>query len=181
MLIDTYRSMIVRFASRVTRGFLSPLCLSLDILFMAKENLWDQGTFTHTSCNKLPSILTCWFIKAHLPVSSRGIKADWVNGTPDCLIIESLLLVISSHISLAFLRDFPLHIMNSLYSSHRWYFGIYITKGDFCIEHMKQRDFCSNGKNCRLQLNRQKIEDRRLSETRTHVVDYTDWRILSRT
>ena len=45
MLIDSYRSMIVRFAVRVTRGFLSPLlCLSLDILFMAKENLWDQGS-----------------------------------------------------------------------------------------------------------------------------------------
>ena len=44
MLIDSYRSMIVRFASRVTRGFLSPLlCLSLDILFVAKENVWDQG------------------------------------------------------------------------------------------------------------------------------------------
>ena len=41
---DSYRSMIVRFASWVTRGFLSPLlCLSLDILFAAKENLWDQG------------------------------------------------------------------------------------------------------------------------------------------
>ena len=44
MLIDSYCSMIVRFASRVTRGFLSLLlCLSLDILFAAKENLWDQG------------------------------------------------------------------------------------------------------------------------------------------
>ena len=43
-LIDSYRSMIVRFASRVTRGFLSPLlCLSLDILFAVKENVWDQG------------------------------------------------------------------------------------------------------------------------------------------
>ena len=47
VLIDSYRSMIVRFASRVTRGFLSPLlCLSLDILFAAKENLWDQGTLS---------------------------------------------------------------------------------------------------------------------------------------
>ena len=47
MLTDSYRSMIVRFASWVTRGFLSPLlCLSLDILFVAKENLWDQGTTT---------------------------------------------------------------------------------------------------------------------------------------
>ena len=44
MLIDSYRSMIVRFVSQVTRGFLLPLlCLSLDILFEAKENLWDQG------------------------------------------------------------------------------------------------------------------------------------------
>ena len=50
MLIDSYCSMIVRFASRVTRGFLSPLlCLSLDILFAAKENLWDQGNKHHTS------------------------------------------------------------------------------------------------------------------------------------
>ena len=44
LLIDSYRSMIVRFASRVTRGILSQLlCLSLDILFAVKENLWDQG------------------------------------------------------------------------------------------------------------------------------------------
>ena len=44
MLIDSYRNMIVRFASQVTSDFLSPLlCLSLDILFPAKENLWDQG------------------------------------------------------------------------------------------------------------------------------------------
>ena len=41
--------MIVRFASWVTRGFLSPLlCLSLDILSAAKENLWDQGNFLVT-------------------------------------------------------------------------------------------------------------------------------------
>ena len=46
MLIDSYRSMIVRFTSWVTRGFLSPLlCLSLDILFVAKENLWDHYTW----------------------------------------------------------------------------------------------------------------------------------------
>ena len=44
MLIDTYRSMIVRFASPATRGLLSPL--SLSSLFAAKENLWDQGTKT---------------------------------------------------------------------------------------------------------------------------------------
>ena len=40
MLIDTYHSMIVRFASPATRGFLSSL---LSPLFTAKENLWDQG------------------------------------------------------------------------------------------------------------------------------------------
>ena len=45
---DTYRSMIVRFASPATRGFLSLLfSLSLSQLFAAKENLWDQGTNIH--------------------------------------------------------------------------------------------------------------------------------------
>ena len=45
MLIDSYSSMIVRFASPAIRGFLSPLLsLSLSPLFMAKENLWDQDT-----------------------------------------------------------------------------------------------------------------------------------------
>ena len=42
MLIDTYRSMIVRFTLPATRGFLSPL-LSLCSFFAAKENLWDWG------------------------------------------------------------------------------------------------------------------------------------------
>ena len=41
---DTYRSMIVRFASLATRGFLSPLLSLLSHLFAMKENLWDQGT-----------------------------------------------------------------------------------------------------------------------------------------
>ena len=55
MLIDSYCSMIVRFTSWVTRGFLSPLfCLLLDILFVAKENLWDQGTLI----DKLMKIMT---------------------------------------------------------------------------------------------------------------------------
>ena len=43
ILIDTYRSMIVRFASPATRGFLSPLLPSMSRLFVAKRNLWDQG------------------------------------------------------------------------------------------------------------------------------------------
>ena len=43
MLLDTYRSMIVRFASPATRGLLLPL-LSLSCLFTSKENLWGQGT-----------------------------------------------------------------------------------------------------------------------------------------
>ena len=44
MLIDSYRSMILRFALPATRGFLSQLLsLSLSRLFAAKENLWDQG------------------------------------------------------------------------------------------------------------------------------------------
>ena len=52
MLIDSYRSMI-------TRGFLSPLlCLSLDILFAAKENLWDQGTYAATF-NQSTSEMMC--------------------------------------------------------------------------------------------------------------------------
>ena len=42
---DTYRSMIVRFTSPATRGFLLPL-LFLSRLFAAKENLWDQGILT---------------------------------------------------------------------------------------------------------------------------------------
>ena len=40
---DSYRSMIVRFASPATRSLLLPL-LFLSFLFAAKENLWDQGT-----------------------------------------------------------------------------------------------------------------------------------------
>ena len=43
MLIDSYRSMIVRFASPATRGFLSPLLSLSSRLFAVKENLWDQG------------------------------------------------------------------------------------------------------------------------------------------
>ena len=45
MLIDTYRSMIVRFVSPATRDFLLPL-LSLSCLLVVKENLWDQGSKT---------------------------------------------------------------------------------------------------------------------------------------
>ena len=44
MLIDSYHSMIVRFAPPATRGFFSLLLsLSLSGLFAVKENLWDQG------------------------------------------------------------------------------------------------------------------------------------------
>ena len=46
-LIDTYRSMIMRFTSPATRGFLSPL-LPLSCLFATKENLWDLAS-THPS------------------------------------------------------------------------------------------------------------------------------------
>ena len=53
MLIDSYRSMIVRFASRVTRGFLSPLlCLSLDILFAGERKPLGPG---YTRSRLLPA------------------------------------------------------------------------------------------------------------------------------
>ena len=58
----------MRFTSPATRGFLSPL-LSLSCLFVAKENLWDQGkmadTFLENSglqryVGSLFLILECW-------------------------------------------------------------------------------------------------------------------------
>ena len=43
MLIDTYRSMTVRFTLPTTRGFLLSLLSLSSRLFTVKENLWDQG------------------------------------------------------------------------------------------------------------------------------------------
>ena len=45
MLIDSYRNMIVSFASPATRGFLSPfLSLSCLVSSWRKKTSWDQGT-----------------------------------------------------------------------------------------------------------------------------------------
>ena len=45
MLIDTYRSMIVRFISPLPEVFSHRFFLSLlSHLFTAKENLWDRGS-----------------------------------------------------------------------------------------------------------------------------------------
>ena len=72
MLIDTYRSMIVRFASQVTRGFFSPpLSALLPCLFAAKENLWDQGS-TVAKSEKF------WRATGQ----SNLVQAEW---KPDCL------------------------------------------------------------------------------------------------
>ena len=54
MLIVNH-SVMMRFASPATRGFLSPL-LSLSSLFMAKENLWDQGIIQSCSLHG-PSVV----------------------------------------------------------------------------------------------------------------------------
>ena len=58
MLSDSYLSMIVRFASPVTTGFLSPLLLSLlSCLIVVKENLWDQGSIVVMGTKKIPKTL----------------------------------------------------------------------------------------------------------------------------
>ena len=87
MLIDTYRSMIVRFTSPTTRGFLSPL-LSLSSLFAAKENLWDQGSCcctqrnfhkNHPIANKV-SVINVFYCVQTVSYSQIGVGryAEWL-------------------------------------------------------------------------------------------------------
>ena len=77
ILIDSYRSMIVTFASPVTRGFLSLLDFpSLSRLFAAKGNLWDQGTMKVLGPNK-NRVLKWWCYKNDF---SRIVDFYWLFG-----------------------------------------------------------------------------------------------------
>ena len=83
----TYPSMIMRYASPTTRGFLSPLLFLSSCLFAAKENLWDQGIIHFV---ELPKELNYKYrsknpLIINFPLCQHSVYAVMINLSPSTI------------------------------------------------------------------------------------------------